>query len=190
MRRRDLVGALAVLGVVRATGAWAGIAPRAMLMPVVRLKQVARGFGPLPGHGFHTGLDLTAPYGAPVRAAAAGRVVFAGTYYGYGRMIDIRHPDGLVTRYAHLSAFAPGLRPGTEVAAGGVIGAVGTSGHAHGPHLHFEVRVADRPVDPRPYLGLAPAETRPPVIEAGLHGPHAAAPVAAFVDDRPHRARR
>src|SRR5579871_6096591 len=104
MRRKFLMGALALLGLVRAVNARAGIAYRVMLMPVLKLKQVSRGFGPTPGHGFHTGVDLTAPYGSPVQTAAAGTVVFAGTYYGYGNMIDVRHADGLVTRYAHLSA--------------------------------------------------------------------------------------
>src|SRR5277367_4041087 len=98
MRRRFLMGALTLLGFVRTASARAGIAYRVMLMPVVKLKQVSRGFGPTPGHGFHTGVDLTAPYGSPVRAAAGGTVVFAGTFFGYGNMIDLRHPDGLVTR--------------------------------------------------------------------------------------------
>ena len=60
-----------------------------MLMPAAALKQVSRGFS-----GHHSGVDLTAPYGSPVRAADAGTVVFAGTYFGYGNMIDLRHPNG------------------------------------------------------------------------------------------------
>jgi murein DD-endopeptidase MepM/ murein hydrolase activator NlpD len=173
MRRKFLLGALALLGLVRATTARAGIAYRAMLMPVVKLKQLSRGFGPTPGHGFHSGVDLTAPYGSPVQAAAAGTVVFAGTYYGYGNMLDIRHADGLVTRYAHLSAFAPGLCVGAPVECGGHVGAIGTSGNAHGPHLHFEVRVDGRAVDPKPYLGLAgaPNGARPPLLDALLRDP-------------------
>jgi murein DD-endopeptidase MepM/ murein hydrolase activator NlpD len=172
MRRKFLLGALALLGLLRTVSARAGIAYRVMLMPVVKLKQITRGFGPTPGNGFHSGVDLTAPYGSPVQAAAAGTVVFAGSYYGYGNMLDIRHADGLVTRYAHLSAFAPGLRVGTSVETGCCIGAIGTSGHAHGPHLHFEVRVDSKAVDPKPYLGLPPSSTtRAPLLEVRLRDP-------------------
>jgi len=186
MRRRMLMGALTLLVLFRAATARAGVAYRAMLMPVVRLKQLTRGFGPTPGGGFHSGVDLTAPYGSPVRSAAGGSVVFAGTFYGYGNMIDIRHPDGLVTRYAHLSAFAAGLRVGTPVDTGGLIGSIGTSGHAHGPHLHFEVRVGGKAVDPKPYLGLAaaPSGGRAPLLDVRLRDPRNESTIAAFVDDR------
>jgi len=123
----------------------------AMLMPPAELHQISRGFG----HG-HTGIDLMAPYGSPIRAAAGGTVVYAGWYFAYGKIVDIRHADGLVTRYAHMSEFAPGIAPGTPVAEGDVIGRIGTTGRAHGPHVHFEVRVEGHPVDPKPYLALAP----------------------------------
>jgi murein DD-endopeptidase MepM/ murein hydrolase activator NlpD len=121
-----------------------------MLIPAARLHEVSRGFS-----GHHSGLDLMAPYGSPVRAAAAGTVVFAGRYFAYGNIVDIRHSDSIVTRYAHLSAFAPGVHPGTEVATGEVIGAIGTSGNAHGAHVHFEVRISGHAVDPKPWLGLS-----------------------------------
>ena len=185
MRRRIFMGALALITLVRAATARAGIAYRAMLMPVVKLKQLSRGFGPTPGNCFHTGVDLTAPYGSPVQAAAGGTVVFAGTFYGYGNMIDMRHPDGLVTRYAHLSAFAPGLRVGSAVEYGGPIGSIGTSGHAHGPHLHFEVRVDGKAVDPKPYLGLAdaPKNFRAPVFEARLRDPRSETAFVGALDD-------
>ncbi len=164
-----------------------------MLMPVVELKQLARGFGFMQGGGFHGGVDLTAPYGSPVRAAAGGVVVFAGSYFGYGNMIDIRHGSGVVTRYAHLSAIARGLRVGNTVAMGTLIGNIGTSGHAHGPHLHFEVRQHDVAVDPKPFLApascpLAPSE---PLEEA--RAPDRAtradpgSQVIVFADDRPDR---
>ncbi len=186
MRRKFLIGALALLGLVRAATARAGIAYRIMLMPVVKLKQVSRGFGPTAGHGFHTGVDLTAPYGSPVRAAAPGTVVFAGPFYGYGNMLDIRHADGLVTRYAHLSAFAPGVCAGASVSGGCMIGAIGTSGHAHGPHLHFEVRVDGRAVDPKPYLALvdAPKSAPPTLLQARLRDPREDARFVGFTDDR------
>ena len=121
-----------------------------LLMPAARLREISRGFS-----SHHSGVDLMAPYGSPVRAAAAGTVVFAGRYYAYGNIVDLRHAGGIITRYAHLSTFAPGIRPGTEVATGEVIGAIGTTGNAHGAHVHFEVRIAGHPVDPKPWLGLS-----------------------------------
>ena len=125
-----------------------------MLMPAAQLKTMSRGFS-----RYHSGVDLTAPYGSPVRAAAPGSVVFAGTYYGYGNMIDIRHDDGTVTRYAHLSKFAKGLHSGTEVGLGEEIGKIGTSGNAHGAHLHFEVRMNGHAIDPAPFLAMASCPT-------------------------------
>lgn len=127
------------------------------IMPAAALKAVGRGFVP----GGHPGIDLLAPNGSPVRAAAAGTVVYAGRFYGYGNMVDVEHPDGTVTRYGHLSAFAPGLRRGTDVNAGDVLGRVGATGHATTPHLHFEVRVNDRPIDPKPALDLAACQRAP-----------------------------
>ena len=121
-----------------------------MLMPAAQLKTVSRGVG----HG-HSGLDLMAPYGSPIRAALGGTVIFSGTYFAYGSMIDIRHDNGMVTRYGHLSKFAPGIRPGASVETGELIGHIGTSGRASGAHLHFEVRVEGKTLDPKPYLGLA-----------------------------------
>ena len=102
---------------------------------------------------FHEGIDLGAPYGAPIRAAAAGVVTFAGQMQGYGNIVIVQHPGGMETRYAHQSAMR--VTKGQPVAAGEVIGAVGATGEATGPHLHFEVRLGGEPVDPAPYLGLA-----------------------------------
>ncbi len=135
-----------------------------MLMPAAQLKQVARGFG-----RFHSGVDLLAPYGSVVRAAFAGRVVFAASYFAYGNIVDLLHADGTVTRYAHLSRFAPGIIPGAAVELGAALGAVGTSGNAHGAHLHFEVRIGGHAVDPKPFLALGACTiTRPldPIEEA------------------------
>ena len=101
----------------------------ALLMPVVELKEVARGFGPL-RHGFHSGLDLTAPYGSPVRAAAGGTVVFAGRYFGYGNMIDIEIAPGMVNRYAHLSRYLEDLLAWPGVA--------GTVDRHHIKHHYYE----------------------------------------------------
>ena len=151
-----------------------------MLMPAAALKQVSRGFS-----SHHSGVDLTAPYGSPVRAADAGTVVFAGTYYGYGNMIDIRHPSGLVTRYAHLSKFANGLRVGTDVALGQTIGNIGTSGFAHGAHLHFEVRVDGHAVDPAPFLAIGTCPTGGDAVLEEARAPERAQPVMPISPDRP-----
>lgn len=103
-------------------------------------------------HG-HTGIDLAAPRGSPVYSAAGGiveRMAFDRT--GYGRYIVVRHDSSMETVYGHLSAYVKGMRPGERVAAGQLIGAVGSTGMATGPHLHFEVRRDGVPVDPIAYL--------------------------------------
>lgn len=99
---------------------------------------------------FHAGIDIGAPYGAPVIASDAGIVVFAGGMSGYGNSIAIDHGGGLATTYNHLSVL--GVAPGQRVGRGARIGAVGCTGYCTGPHLHFEVRVNGSPVDPMPYL--------------------------------------
>jgi murein DD-endopeptidase MepM/ murein hydrolase activator NlpD len=129
-----------------------------MRMPPTELQNVSRGFG-----NGHPGIDLVAPLGSPIRAAAGGIVISAGWYTDYGKMVDIRHADGLITRYGHMSAFAPGIVPGALVPKGTVIGRVGMTGLANGPHVHFEVRVDGHAVDPKPYLALAPC--RRPTFE-------------------------
>lgn len=102
----------------------------------------------------HSGLDFRGPTGAPIYAAANGRVSFVGSKSGYGNVVEISHGNGMITRYAHMSRFQS--RVGQEVAAGDVIGAIGSTGRSTGPHLHFEVRVNDRAVNPRPFLEAAP----------------------------------
>lgn len=106
------------------------------------------------GAAMHRGLDFKAPHGSPIYAAAAGEVTFAGTKSGYGRVVEISHGSGMVTRYAHMSRFAS--RVGQKVEAGDLIGAIGSTGRSTGPHLHFEVRINDRAVNPRPFLETAP----------------------------------
>jgi murein DD-endopeptidase MepM/ murein hydrolase activator NlpD len=98
----------------------------------------------------HEGIDIAAPAGTPIRAAAAGTVIYAGWLGGYGNLIVLDHGSGLSTAYAHQSALAAGQ--GQQVAQGQVIGYVGDTGHSFGPHLHFEVRVNGVPVDPLGYL--------------------------------------
>ncbi|MGI4860307.1 MAG: M23 family metallopeptidase [Janthinobacterium lividum] len=104
---------------------------------------------PLSGYSrHHQGIDLAAPRGTPVVAAADGTIVFAGWRNGYGRLLVVRHAPPYSTYYAHLDGFAPGIRAGRPVARGEPLGRVGSTGDATGPHLHFELRAADRPVDP------------------------------------------
>lgn len=120
---------------------------------------ISSGFGyrsdPFTGEGaFHAGLDFKGPIGAPIYAAAKGKVSFVGQRQGYGNCVEIDHGNGLMTRYAHMSAFHS--RIGQPVKAGDLIGAIGSTGRSTGPHLHFEVRINDRPVNPRPFLEAAP----------------------------------
>lgn len=98
----------------------------------------------------HSGLDLAAPTGTPVAAAAGGRVVRAGWAGGYGLLVAIDHGGGLVTRYAHLSRID--VRSDQRISDGTMIGAVGSTGTSTGPHLHFEVRIRGVAHDPRPWL--------------------------------------
>lgn len=96
--------------------------------------------------GFHYGLDLEAPYGETVRAAAAGEVVYAGWNKGHGRMVRVRHRSGYETVYAHLSRIL--AYEGQEVLEGTPLGLVGNSGRSTGPHLHFEVHRDGGHLDP------------------------------------------
>lgn len=109
---------------------------------------------------FHSGVDFGAASGSPVVAAADGQVVGAGWSGGYGRQVRVAHGGGVLTTYSHLSGFA--AAPGTPVRQGEVIGYVGSSGVSTGPHLHFEVRVGGRPVDP-----LSARLVSRPVMEGG-----------------------
>jgi murein DD-endopeptidase MepM/ murein hydrolase activator NlpD len=108
-------------------------------------------FGPR-GAGFHPGIDLPAPSGTPMHAAAVGRVALArSTTGGYGNLVVVRNADGVETFYAHLSRIL--VAPGQAVTVGSLLGLVGATGEATGPHLHFEVRVRGAAVDPLPALG-------------------------------------
>lgn len=116
---------------------------------------ITAGFGqrmdPFSGEGaFHAGLDISAPYGTDVEAAAEGLVFYAGPDQGYGNEILIDHGYGIKTKYGHLSQIS--VVVGQEVKRGEVIGAVGTSGKATGPHLHYEVLVQETPVNPSRFL--------------------------------------
>lgn len=102
---------------------------------------------------FHAGLDFPGPMGSPIYAAANGTVTYVGQKQGYGNCIEITHGNGVMTRYAHLSGF--GARVGEKVEAGARIAAMGSTGRSTGPHLHFEVRINDRAVNPRMFLDAA-----------------------------------
>jgi len=122
------------------------------------LGRVTDGFGerldPFSGEGaFHTGVDVSSDYGAPVHVTADGMVVDAGQHSGYGRVVIVDHGFGLTTWYAHLSSFA--VIAGTRVRRGEVIGYTGISGRSTGPHVHYEVRVNNAPVNPRHYMKTA-----------------------------------
>ncbi len=123
------------------------------------LQAITSGFGyrrdPFNGRGaMHAGIDFKGAIGSPIFAAAGGRVTFAGPKSGYGNAIEITHGNGMLTRYAHLSRI--GVKVGQQVTAGTTIGGLGSTGRSTGPHLHFEVRINDRAVNPRPFLEAAP----------------------------------
>lgn len=102
----------------------------------------------------HRGVDISVPTGTPIRAMAPGRVVFAGTMRGYGRVIIIDHGRGLRTVYAHLSEL--GVGAGEELRGRPVIGLSGSTGRSSAPHLHFEIQRRGDPQDPIPLLGRVP----------------------------------
>jgi murein DD-endopeptidase MepM/ murein hydrolase activator NlpD len=111
---------------------------------------IGSAFGARDGRA-HEGIDLPAPTGTPVLAAADGEVVYAGGgIRGYGNLIVLQHPGDVLTVYAHNSQLF--VAPGQAVRAGERIAAVGQTGRATGPHLHFEVRQGQIPCDPVPYL--------------------------------------
>src|SRR5260221_2054973 len=102
------------------------------------------------GYEYHEGQDIDATYGTPVKVAATGKVIVAGRQRGYGNVVYVDHGNGLSTRYGHLSEIDVSV--GQTVIRGQVIGLVGSTGRSTGPHLHYEVRINNQPVDPRPYL--------------------------------------
>jgi murein DD-endopeptidase MepM/ murein hydrolase activator NlpD len=124
--------------------------------------QVTGSFGeridPFNGEGaFHSGVDIGSSYGTPVVASADGFVVVTETLGGYGKTIMIDHGNGISTRYGHLSGY--GVTAGQHVHRGDVIGYVGESGRSTGPHLHYEVRINNTPVNPYKYLRITLAHS-------------------------------
>jgi murein DD-endopeptidase MepM/ murein hydrolase activator NlpD len=106
------------------------------------------------GYEFHTGQDIEAPIGTPVVAGARGRVSFVGWQNGYGQLVVVDHGGGLSTRYGHLSHID--VEIGQTVTRAQLLGRVGSTGRSTGPHLHYEVRINDEPVNPLQYLRMSP----------------------------------
>ena len=102
------------------------------------------------GYEFHSGQDIEAPWGAPVVSGASGTVSFVGWQNGYGQLVVIDHGGGLTTRYGHLSRIDVALNQ--SVSRGQFIGRIGSTGRSTGPHLHYEVRINEEPVNPLGYL--------------------------------------
>ena len=132
---------------------WVSVAGAPTLWPVIG--PISSSFGerqdPFNGEGaFHSGIDICANFGDPVRAAADGTVEYASMASGYGREILINHGNGIQTLYGHLSGFA--VTAGQQVSRGQIIGYIGMSGRTTGPHLHYEVRIHNTPVNPHRYL--------------------------------------
>jgi len=128
-------------------------AQRALLATPVSGARITSGFGmrihPLLGYSkMHTGIDFGVPYGTPIRAAGTGTITKAGRYGAYGIAVEIAHTTKYETLYGHMSKLASGIRPGTRVNQGQIIGYVGATGRATGPHLHYEIRITERPVNP------------------------------------------
>ncbi|HEU4687087.1 MAG TPA: peptidoglycan DD-metalloendopeptidase family protein [Vicinamibacterales bacterium] len=120
---------------------------KAFMRSPVQFSRISSRFNPSRRHPVlntiraHRGVDYAAPVGTPVRAAGEGKVRFVGRSGGYGNVVELEHGSGVVTVYGHLSRFAPQLRRGQRVELGKVIGFVGSTGLATGPHLHYEYRI-------------------------------------------------
>jgi murein DD-endopeptidase MepM/ murein hydrolase activator NlpD len=128
-------------------------AQKSLLKTPVSGARLTSGFGmrrhPLLGYSkMHTGVDFGVPHGTPIRAAGSGTVQIAGRHGAYGITVEIKHTKSYETLYAHMSKLAAGIRAGSKVNQGQIIGYVGSTGRSTGPHLHYEVRVNDRPVNP------------------------------------------
>lgn len=137
---------------------------KSFLRSPLAFSRISSGFTPRRFHPIqqrwkaHNGVDYAAPTGTPIMATASGTVKFSGWQNGYGNFVEIQHHSGYSTAYAHLSRFASGVRVGQKVQQGDVIGYVGATGWATGPHLHYEFRVNRVPKDP---LSVNVAQSEP-----------------------------
>ncbi len=156
LRTSALSGSLRTFSVGMAANVpadWVNLAGAPSLWPI--MGRITSSFGeredPFNGEGaFHAGVDISGTFGEGVRATADGTVEIVSTATGYGREVLIRHANGIETLYGHLSGFA--VTTGQQVRRGQVIGYVGLSGRTTGPHLHYEVRIHNTPVNPYRYL--------------------------------------
>jgi len=145
---------------------------KAFLRSPLAFTRVTSGFSLARFHPFmqtwraHKGVDFAAPSGTPVRAAGDGKVGVAGAQSGYGNVVVVQHNGAFSTVYAHLSRFAAGIKPGAPVAQGEVVGYVGQTGWATGPHLHYEFRVNNEQRDPMT-IALPNAQPIPAAERAG-----------------------
>jgi murein DD-endopeptidase MepM/ murein hydrolase activator NlpD len=146
-RAREAAGQAAGNGLSRLPRAGSGVSPSGFIWPVHG--PVTSGYGPRWGR-MHTGIDVAARGGTPLRAAKAGEVIYAGWLGGYGNTVLLDHGEGVATLYGHQSRIA--ATEGQILNQGDVLGFVGTTGHSTGNHLHFEIRVDTKPRNPRPYL--------------------------------------
>jgi len=103
------------------------------------------------GSEFHEGMDIAVEFGTPVSGTADGVVIWAGPYSGYGNLVAIYHTNGITSRYGHLSRVS--VQQGQRIKRGDLIGYAGSTGRSTGPHVHYELRVNDQPVDPIAYTG-------------------------------------
>lgn len=130
------------------------LSPGWILHPVKDYKRISSHFNPRRRHPVtgrvrpHNGVDFAARTGTPIYAASNGQVEVSGYNGGYGNYIAIQHPGRIETRYAHMSRIAPGVKKGTTVKKGDLIGYVGSTGMSTGPHLHYELYINGKPVDP------------------------------------------
>ncbi|OYW14857.1 MAG: hypothetical protein B7Z50_02995 [Sphingomonadales bacterium 12-62-5] len=149
-----------------------GLARIPAFLPVNHMSQSSDfGYRSDPFHGggaFHAGIDMTGKTGDAIHAAADGVVVRAGWWAGYGKVVVVDHGNGLETRYGHMTRFH--VKEGDVIRQGQVVGGMGSTGRSTGTHLHFEVRLDGRALDPQPFLDLAnfgvdaPASSRVTVI--------------------------
>ena len=145
----------------------ANVPPLAMLTVEPVAQTTSSGFGwrddPFRhNRRYHPGTDFRAQSGTPVLAAGDGKVIYAARMHGYGNVIFIDHGGGVVMRYGHLRRIQ--IKRGAQVAAGQQIGLVGMTGRATGPHLHYEVRLDGRPVDPIEAMAIAQLERDAPLV--------------------------
>jgi murein DD-endopeptidase MepM/ murein hydrolase activator NlpD len=139
---------------------------RGFLKSPLEFSRISSGFSmrlhPISGNWkAHKGIDFAAALGTPIRASGDGVIDFAGVSGGYGNMVVIKHWASYSTAYAHMSRFAPGMRKGTKISQGDIIGYVGSTGWSTGAHLHYEFRVNNEARDPNSINVIAQAPMTP-----------------------------